>query len=90
MDCTQSLLTHLAGKAPALKSLIFQPPMSEFEGKNLNILPILGGITQLERLTLISWEYSHTDIPNISQLGNLHNLKVPLHISPAASATSQD
>jgi len=87
--CTQSLLTHLAGKAPALTSLLIQPPRAAFEGRSLNFLPLLGGLTRLKRLTIIRWKYSDEDVSNFRLLGNLHNLEVSSCDSPAPSAGTQ-
>jgi len=86
--CTQSLLTHLAGMAPALRALIIQPPRAASKGRDLNLLPLLGGLTQLERLTILDWGYFYEDIFNFRQLGNLPSLKVLFRTFPAASVTS--
>jgi len=85
--CTQSLLTHLADKAPVLKSLMIQPPRAALEAGKLNFLPLLGGLKQLERLTITDWWYLKEDFSNFSQLDKLHNLKVLSCTSPPASAT---
>jgi hypothetical protein len=71
--CTEVLLSHLAAKAPALKllSMAFPIPAPEF-----GFLQLIGGLTQLEQLTIQDWRYSDDEIPCFKHLASLQNLKV--------------
>jgi hypothetical protein len=79
------LLILLSDKAPALRILGLVPPglniiASKNEDRHFNLLPLVGALSRLESLALREWEYSVDDIPLITHLTRLQNLKV-LHSS---------
>jgi hypothetical protein len=76
------LLNHLSDKAPALRSLGIVPPRAtkfvfEIHEHPFHFLPLVCAMSRLESLAIREWEYSPEDIPLISHLTMLQNLKVP-------------
>jgi hypothetical protein len=79
-ECSQLLFTQLAAKAPALKILDLASHYLSLRTE-FRLMPLLGGMTQLENLSLLPpvlWKYSNEDVPSLTQLSNLRNLKVAL------------
>jgi len=80
-ESLKPILTRLSISAPALQSL-----QIECSGANitdhitlqhpLELLPLIGLLSQLKSLTLLCWTFSREELPPVSHLSNLHDLKV--------------
>jgi len=74
MGASASALAHLAAKAPALRLLDVSPPILAYR---FGFLQLLGGLTQVEELTIHEWQYTPDEILSFRSLASLQKLQVP-------------